>query len=84
MVRTQIQLTEDQTRRLRVLSAASGKSIAELVRSGVDRVLQDVPMATRAERMRHATQVFGAWGSGSPDTSARHDEHFADASARRR
>ena len=39
MVRTQIQLTEEQARRLRAMSAEQGVSMAELIRRSVDALL---------------------------------------------
>ncbi len=81
MIRTQVQLTPEQARTLKTLSAASGRSVADLVREGVDRVLRDQANVTRGERMRRAARLFGAFESGSRDLAARHDEHFADASA---
>ena len=84
MVRTQIQLTDDQARRLKRLAAASGRSMADLVRDGVERVLLEQPGSSRAERMRHAARHFGAFASTSGDLSTRHDDHFAEAVAERR
>ena len=84
MIRTQIQLTPEQARTLKALSATSGRSVADLVREGVDHVLRDQSHVTRGERMRRAARLFGAFESGSQDLAARHDEHFADAAAPRR
>ncbi len=84
MVRTQVQLTEEQAQRLKVIAAARGRSLSDLVREGVDRMLQDEAALSRRERMRRATGVFGQWASGTPDLATRHDEHFADASGGRR
>ena len=41
MIRTQIQLTEDQAQALKELSAKTGLSIAELVRRGLAPLLRD-------------------------------------------
>jgi hypothetical protein len=84
MVRTQIQLTSDQASRLKRLAAASGRSIADLVRDGVDRVLREQRGSSRAEQMQRAARVFGTFDSGSRDLSTRHDHHFAEAAAVRR
>lgn len=40
MVRTQIQLTEEQSRRLKLLGAQRGVPLAELVKQGVDKFLK--------------------------------------------
>ena len=83
MIRTQIQLTEEQARDLKELAAAQNRSIADLVRDGVERVLESTG-GSRRERMLRAASVFGKFRSGTGDLSARHDDEFADAAASRR
>jgi predicted nuclease with RNAse H fold len=83
MVRTQIQLTKSQAERLKRLAASNGVSMAELVRQGVDRVLEAAPASTRGDTMRRAMRDFGAFRSGSSDLATRHDEAFAAAVAPR-
>ena len=51
MVRTQIQLTEEQARRLKALAAEQGVSMAELIRRSVDTVLN-------GERRQEATRFL--------------------------
>ena len=82
MVRTQIQLTEDQLKALRSVSAATGKSVAELVRQGVDRYLAARNQITREERIERAIRVAGRFSSGFADISLKHDQHLADAFGR--
>jgi predicted DNA-binding protein len=84
MVRTQIQLTDEQARQLKKLAAEAGRSMADLVRESVDGLLRDRHLPGRAEQMQRAARVFGAFKSGARDLSARHDEHFADAADTRR
>ena len=84
MVRTQIQLTQGQATQLKRLAAASGRSMADLVREGVERLLQDQSGHSRTERMHRAARVFGSFASGSSDLSTRHDDHFADAAGQQR
>ncbi len=40
MIRTQIQLSEEQARTLKKLAAKEGKSVAELIRASVDILLE--------------------------------------------
>jgi len=74
MVRIQLHLTEEQDRRLRALAERRRTTRAELIRRGIDRVLQD------DERGEDALlDLVGAAGS-SPrtDLSERHDEVLYD------
>jgi predicted DNA-binding protein len=76
MVRTQIQLTEEQARKLERLSARSGKSMAALIREAVDR-LED-----EADRERRWQQALAAIrrsrGSGLRDLARGHDTYLAE------
>lgn len=79
MVRTQIQLTDDQARQLKQLASSSGRSMADLVREGVEALLQDRRQPGRAELMQRAARVFGTFRSRTGDLSTQHDVHFSDA-----
>lgn len=79
MVRTQIQLTEVQARRLRQLAAARGRSMADLIRGSVDALLADPAAAGDAERRERAKRVTGRFRSGAGDLATAHDRHLADA-----
>ncbi len=79
MVRTQIQLTEDQLHSLRQVSAVTGRSLAELVRQGVELYLRTQQRAGRAEQVERALKVAGKYSSGVKDASANHDRHLAEA-----
>lgn len=79
MVRTQIQLTEEQQTALRELAAATGRSVAELVRDAIERTLSAHSRPTRHEMVRRAAGVAGRFSSGSPDGSSDHDHHLAEA-----
>lgn len=78
MVRTQIQLSEEQLRALRRLAAEKGVSLAELVRQGVDKVLRE-SSADLEERRRRAMAIAGKFSSGLSDLSARHDDYLVEA-----
>jgi hypothetical protein len=79
MVRTQIQLTDVQLEALRRASAATGRSVADLVREGVDQYLAARTELGREERIERAIKVAGRFSSGRSDVSADHDKHLAEA-----
>jgi hypothetical protein len=79
MVRTQIQLTEEQARRLKHLAASQGRSMADLVRSSVDVLLAGAGAADRESSRARALAVSGRFRSGLRDLSARHDRYFAES-----
>jgi len=79
MIRTQVQLTEKQIIGLRQLSAATGKSTAELIRNGIDEFLLARRVVSARERVERAIHAAGRFASGSNDTSADHDRYLAQA-----
>ena len=79
MVRTQVQLTEDQQSALRDLSATTGRSVSDLVRDAVERAISGAPRVTRREQIERALRLAGRFASGSSDVSANHDEYLAEA-----
>lgn len=81
MVRTQILLTEEQAAGLHELAASEGTSMAELVRQGVDYILQSRALMTKAERRHLALSVVGQFHAGTPDLAREHDRYLAEAYA---
>lgn len=77
MVRTQIQLTEEQAEALKAAAAKQGVSMAELIRRSVDRLIETSGEAPQKELRRRAAAVAGRFRSGSTDISVRHDEYLA-------
>ena len=78
MVRTQIQLTEEQAHRLKAAAAEQGVSMAELIRRGVDALLNGGYPDRSAERRRRAIAVAGRFRSGVPDLAVNHDRYLAE------
>lgn len=78
MVRTQIQLTENQARDLKKLAAARHISMAELIRRGVDVVLRSNTVMDVAEKRKHALALAGKFRSGKHDVSKEHDKYLAE------
>jgi predicted DNA-binding ribbon-helix-helix protein len=79
MIRTQIQLKEEQARRLKKIAAQRKVSMAELIRQGVDGILAEEAEANREERKERALAAAGRFASGLRDVSAEHDRHLAEA-----
>jgi len=79
MIRTQIQLTEEQARALKALAAAHRVSVAELIRQSVDDLLRKTVSVDVAERRRRAIAAAGRFRSGQTDISAYHDDYLTEA-----
>ena len=79
MVRTQIQLTDEQARKLKQLAAAEGHSVAELIRMSVDALLATVPLLDSEESRLRALSIVGR-SDGPPDLAAEHDRYLEEAS----
>jgi len=79
MVRTQIQITEEQAAALKERSVALGVSMAEIIRRGIDQVLESNGGNMQEERVRRATQAAGRFRSGLHDVSVNHDKYLAEA-----
>ena len=77
MVRTQIQLTEKQARRLKQLAAARGRSMADLIRSSVDALLAQPETQDDDARRTRALRAAGRFRSGLSDLSSQHDRHLS-------
>jgi hypothetical protein len=75
MIRTQIQLTEAQARRLRRAAAGAGVSVAEMIRRCVEAALPEEE--TPAAGYRRAAAVVGRFRERGPaDAARRHDDHL--------
>jgi metal-responsive CopG/Arc/MetJ family transcriptional regulator len=76
MIRTQVQLTEDQLKALKKLSAKEGLSLAELIRRAVDDLVRKNEAAALKEKL---LGVAGKFRSGLGDLAEQHDWYFAEA-----
>jgi plasmid stability protein len=79
VIRTQIQLTEEQARALRKRAADEGRSMADLVRDGVDRLLVDRGVQDKEAAKRRSIDALGRFRSGMTDLGSAHDRHLGDA-----
>jgi Arc/MetJ-type ribon-helix-helix transcriptional regulator len=79
MVRTQIQLTEEQIEALRRLAASEGRSLADLIRQSVELYLTRGGRDAAQMRIERARKAAGKFASGSRDVSTKHDKYLAEA-----
>lgn len=75
MVRTQIQLTEEQAMGLKEIAAQRGVSTAQMIRESVERIIEE---RDRKEKWRKALAIMGRYRSGLSDVSANHDKYLAE------
>ncbi len=79
MVRTQIQLTERQTRRLKALATRHGIAVAELIRRAIDHSVDADLLADEEEVRQRALRVVGKYTDTASDVSEEHDRYLAEA-----
>jgi len=78
MVKTQIQLPEEDLKSLRRKAAEEGVSVSELVREGVRYVLEDSPKPSKDELWKRARALSGKFRSEKGDVAQRHDDYLAE------
>jgi len=81
MIRTQIQLTDEQAKALKRLAASRHISMAELIRQGVNNLLRSNVMADDEAKRQRAKAAAGRFQSGYTDTALNHDQIIAEALA---
>ena len=79
MVRTQIQLTEEQVKALKKIALFRHLSIAELIRQAVDTVIRTNTTVDIEERRKRAIDIVGRFSSGKRDISRKHDTYLVEA-----
>lgn len=75
MVRTQIQLTEEQSEALHRIAGQRGVSVSALLREAADRIIS----SPASDRRARAMLVIGAFSSGRTGISRDHDDELAGA-----
>ncbi len=78
MVRIQVQLTEEQLAALKRLASRRGVSISELVRQGVDAILQGPQAEQERLRRERARAAAGRFRSGLGDLAEAHDRYLLE------
>ncbi|MDH5202942.1 MAG: ribbon-helix-helix domain-containing protein [Nitrospirota bacterium] len=79
MVRTQIQLTEEQARAIKKIAISRHLSVAELIRQAVDAMIKSSAIIDTEERRKRAIDIAGRFSSGKHDISREHDKYLMDA-----
>ena len=79
MIRTRIQLTEEQARALKTRARLEERSVADLVRECVAEYLTRRPVPEVRELARRARDLKGRFRSGYPDLAEHHDRYLDDA-----
>jgi hypothetical protein len=80
MIRTQVQLTEQQVRQLRAMARRGGVAFAEVVRRCVDAALHEEG-TDLSSLYAEAASLIGAFEDrdGATDLARRHDRHLEEA-----
>jgi Arc/MetJ-type ribon-helix-helix transcriptional regulator len=83
MIRTQIQLTEEQSRRVKEIAAQENISMAEVIRRAVDAWLVthgEMGIEEKRERaLAVVKEMRGEFHSGHSDISVNHDAYVTEA-----
>ena len=79
MVRTQIQLTEEQSAMLHHFAAQRKTSIAELIRQSVDLYLNTMGTVSLPDQRQRAIAAAGRFHTGQADLSENHDTYLLEA-----
>lgn len=78
MIRTQIQLTEEQYKMLKEISAKKNTSIAEVVRECIAYYATSKCVISNKEKYNKAINSIGRFKSGKKDISIKHDKYLAE------
>jgi Arc/MetJ-type ribon-helix-helix transcriptional regulator len=78
VVRTQVQLTEQQYKALKAVAERRKVSMAELIRQGVEKVLSSSATLAADEQRKRALDIAGRFHSGKTDISEKHDDYLSE------
>lgn len=79
MVRTQIQLSEDEAVAVKRLARERSISMAAVIRIAVDEYVEREASPSLAESWQRSLAALGGFRSGGADLSTNHDDEFAAA-----
>jgi post-segregation antitoxin (ccd killing protein) len=78
MIRTQIQMEDDQIEWLRAQARAQGVSVSQLIREGIALFRADQERFPEGKKKK-ALAAVGRFSSNISDVSERHDDYLAEA-----
>jgi hypothetical protein len=78
MVRTQIQLTDEQASRLKEMAHESNESMAGIIRKALDGFLLKQQPPNRRALYRQALGIIGKYKAGVHDVSIEHDRYLEE------
>ena len=78
MVRTQIQITNEQANMLKRLANREGVSAATLIRRSIDHYVREHSDSDLEPQKRRALAVVGKYASASSNVSQKHDRYLAE------
>ena len=81
MVRTQIQLSEDEVEAVKRLARERSVSMAAVSREAVDQYVSRESGPSLDERWQRSLAAVGGFHSGGANLSAAHDDEFAAAAS---
>ncbi len=79
MIRTQIQITDEQAAAAKRVAQDEGRSVADVIRESLDALLRARGVLDRATVKERALAAAGKFRSGHADLAASHDRHAAEA-----
>jgi predicted transcriptional regulator len=81
MVRTQIQLNEEEVAAVKRLASERSVSMAAIIRDAVDQYVSHESGVSIDERWQRSLAAVGGLHSGRSDLSQTHDDEFAAAAS---
>jgi len=78
VIRTQVQLSEQQVQVLKEMAIKREASMAELIRQAIDRWIETEGVVSKEERKRRAKAAVGQFHSGLGDLAENHDKYLAE------
>lgn len=79
MIRTQIQLTGEQYRKVKAVAQQEDISMAQAIRNAIDEWLERRSELTQAERWERSLSAIGKFHNGVSDLAENHDEYLTEA-----